>query len=258
MRGFRSVGDIATGFARRLQSVRPEFRTPERVPELRAAPVSLGGTVARQTDPTTCGSASLVMLAATGDPVLATWLETGELPDGLESLPPEIPPGVEGRKLTAEERFSLAQHRVKAATCERALGPFPWPSGLGTPPWTAARHARFPGVRYVSQPVDDRGESGEAFVATLLNALRNGLPVLLYTGGTLATGAVTAAPRHVVLAVPARPRVDEEGRPVISIYEPSSGKVVEIRADELRDRTRPHPALGNWSNVQWIVRPVPR
>lgn len=221
--------------------------------------MTLGGALARQTDQTTCGSASLVMLAATGDQVLLDWLETGRLPDGMtrEDLPPEVPPAALGREMDAAERFSAAQQRVKTATSSRGLGPLPWPRAFGTPPWTAARHARFPGVRYVSQPVDDRGERGEEMVATILNALGAGYPVLLYTGGTLASGAATAAPRHVVLAVPNEERVDAEGRPVISIYEPSSGTVVEMPADELRDRESPHPALGNWSNVQWLVRPVP-
>ena len=52
-------------------------------------PVWLGTARAQQRDATSCGSAVLVMLAATGDPGLARWLDTGQLPEGQR--PPEVP-----------------------------------------------------------------------------------------------------------------------------------------------------------------------
>lgn len=206
----------------------------------------------RQVDETTCGSACLLMLAATGDSRVMQWLETGEC-EGI--LPPEVPPG---RYANADERIAAAQWRIQRHSVKRGVGPAKWPKSLGTPPWTAARDARFPGVRYLHRAVSDRGARGEQMTSQLVNALRRGYPVLLYTGGDTRGGATTALPRHVVLAVPgSRPRVTTDGDEVISIYEPSSGLVYEVPISELRDRTTPHPALGHWTHIQWLVLPVP-
>ena len=81
-----------------------------------------------------------VLLAATGDPQLAQWLEKGTIPDDvpIDRLPPEIPPSALARDLSAAERQRVAQRRLLARTSARALGPCPWPRRLGTPPWTAA------------------------------------------------------------------------------------------------------------------------
>lgn len=253
----RSVGDVAAALARPVRTHRTSppgavVVTP------RSARVELGGAVVRQTDPTACGSTALLMLAATGDPILVRWLETGVLDVPVDRLPPEIPPAALARDLTAAERLAVAQDHIRDRTGTEAVGPFPWPRRYGTPPWTAAREARFPGVRYVHRPVDDRGESGRALVAQVLNALSHGYPVLLFTGGHLGQGAVRALPRHVVLAVPHRvPRVTADGEEVISIFEPGEGFVHEVAACEIVDRETPHRALGNWTHVQWVALPVP-
>lgn len=259
-RAIRSLGDLAAAF------VRPVRTTPARavgtpaVVVPRTAQVLMGGAVVRQTDPTTCGSTALLMLAASGDPVLARWLEDGTLPDGLTiaELPPEIPPAALARPLTAGERIAAAQLRIKERTSVRALGPWRWPSRFGTPPWTAAREARFPGVRYRHRPVDDRGEAGRTMVTLVLNALRSGHPVLLFTGGNVGNGLVKALPRHVVLAVPGRSAsVTAAGDAVIPIFDPATGRVYEVVAGDLLDRTTPLPALGGWTHVQWLALPVP-
>lgn len=255
----RSLGDIAAACAR--PGPRPARGVGVSVhPAARSAPLRVGDALLRQHDPTTCGSTALLALAALGDPVLARWLEDGTLPDRtIAGLPPEIPP----RALTAAraaERIRAAQHHIKRRTDARALGPFPWPPWWGTPPWTAAREARFPGVRFVHRPVDDRGEAGRAMLGSVMGALRRGFPVLLFTGGDLGTGITTAVPRHVVLALPesARPwGLAPPERGLLRIFEPSFGRVHEIEPAGLVDRTAPSLALGGWAHVQWLVLPSP-
>ncbi|WP_324649711.1 hypothetical protein [Georgenia sp. H159] len=214
-------------------------------------PVLLGEARARQVDGTTCGSAVLVMLAATGDPALAEWLETGRLPEGHR--PPEVPAGEVGAE--AADRFAAAQREVKRATGRRALGPLPWPAALGTPPWTAARAARFPGVRYRVRPVDDSAADAPAILGLVESANRRGLPVPLYVGGDLRGGVAHAVPRHVVLAVPPAPGAALPG--TLHLYEPAAGSVYSVPTADLLNRTTPHPALGGWTHVMAALLPVP-
>ncbi|MFD1504391.1 hypothetical protein FE374_04915 [Georgenia yuyongxinii] len=232
-------------------------------------PVTLGGAPARQSDQTTCGSTALLMLAATGDRVLADWLEHGTLPPELlpHRVPPEIPPAALGG--TAQPgpagvtaRLTAAQRHVRTRTSAAALGPAPWPGSLGTPPWTAAREARFPGVRYRSVPLADTTARARTLLTSVHGATLAGVPVPLYTGGDLGRGLTTAVPRHVVLAVPppaaaAHRGHDDAGRPVLHLYDPASGRVYPVLLDELLDREGPHPALGGWSHVVWVVLPEP-
>ncbi|WP_226925522.1 hypothetical protein, partial [Georgenia thermotolerans] len=239
-----------------------------------ALPVTLGGAPARQTDETTCGSLVLLMLAATGDPVLASWLERGTLAPDLPAaqVPPEIPPEATGMGAvppaaataypTAAARLAAAQHHLKRRTGARALGPAPWPARLGTPPWTAAREARFPGVRYRSVPLDDASTRAAALLTSVHRATLAGVPVPLYTGGDVRRGLATAVPRHVVLAVPppaaaAHRGHDDAGRPALHLYEPAGGRVHEVPVADLLGRTEPHPALGGWTHVVWVVLPEP-
>lgn len=91
----------------------------------------------------------------------------------------------------------------------------------------------------------------------LVNALRHGLPVLVYTGGDTARGTSTALPRHVVLAVPGSEIRTMNGEEIVSLFEPSSGLVHEVPVSDLRDRTTPHPAFGNWTHIQWLCLPIP-
>lgn len=221
--------------------------------ELTELPVLLGGARARQVDATTCGSAVLVMLAATGDPGLAGWLETGRLPNGDRS--PEIPAGV-SPGLGAAERFAAAQREVKRRTGQRALGLLPWPAALGTPPWTAAREARFPGVRYRVRPVDDGAHEAREVLSRVATATGRGIPVPLFTGGDLRSGLAHAVPRHVVLAVPPPPGAAVPG--VLQLYEPGRGTVHRLALDSLLDRRAPHPALGHWTHVVAALLPEPR
>ncbi len=204
---------------------------------------------ARQTDATTCGSASLVLLAAVGDPALAAWLASGWV---SRSRPTELS-GASDRAVVllsdrpAHERFALLQQVVKRRTNARALGPAPWPASLGTPPWGAARVARYPGVRWTHRMVDDtRPDEVAALWDLVVSAVRRGVPVPLYAGGDSSGGWRTAVPRHVVLAVD----VDADGDLVV--FEPSSGRLMALE----RHGAGARPALGGWSHLTWAVLPV--
>lgn len=207
----------------------------------------LGTAAARQTDGTTCGSAVLAMLAAAGDPTLAFWLVTGRRVPGHE--PVELRgvadvPGPAGR-------FGALQEALKRRSNARGLlGVLPWPAALGTPPWGAARVARFPGVAYRSVLVDDTrpGEITRVLVRAG-RALDRGVPVPLYTGGDLSGGLASAVPRHVVLLT---------GRTAegFGVYEPSTGRVHDVPAADLVVPHGPLDALGRWTHVAWAVLPV--
>jgi hypothetical protein len=207
----------------------------------------LGTAAARQTDGTTCGSSVLAMLAAAGDPTLAFWLVTGRTLAGYR--PPELD-GV-GDAAGPAVRFGELQDALMRRSNARAvLGLLPWPSALGTPPWGAARVARFPGVAYRSVLVDDTRPAEVAVVlARAARALDRGVPVPLYTGGDAATGLGTAIPRHVVLLTARTP----DG---FTVYEPSTGRLVALASDEVTAPQGQVPALGGWSHVCWALLPV--
>ncbi len=212
--------------------------------------VLLDGAPARQVDATTCGAAVLVMLAATGDPALAAWLETGAVPG--RRLPPEVPRQAL-RLRSADARFAAAQRRVKqTATRGGRRGP-PWPPALGTAPWAAASLARFPGARYRQRPMDDATPDARAVLERVASATLRGVPVPLYTGGDLRQGVAAAVPRHVVLAVPPAPGIARPG--VLQLYEPGRGRVHAVPLTALLARSDPHPALGGWTHVTIALLP---
>ena len=185
-----------------------------------------------QADPTSCGSAALVVLAAAGDPTLARWLATGTV-----------------RGETPRERFEALQHVVTEASLRRGLGLLPWPGALGTPPWGAARVARFGDLRYTHRlVVDTRADQCGPLLDHAVAVVRAGVPVLLYTGGDSRAGLGAAVPRHVVvLASP-------DGR-ALEIYEPGSGRMLPVTREELAHGGTPRAAYGGWSHVTWVVLP---
>lgn len=216
-------------------------------------PVRSLARAGRQTDRTTCGSASLTMLAASGDPMLALWLATGRLP--AAGRPPELA-GASERALAAladqpaERRFAAVQRVVKRRSTAGAVLGLPWPGALGTPPWGAARQARFAGVRWTQTMIDDsdRGNLTQA-LDLVRSAVRHEVPVPLYTGGDTSRGLATAVPRHVVLAV-AAPGDD------LVVWEPSVGRRFTLAAADLGGGPgRSLPALGGWGHLVWAVLP---
>lgn len=252
--------EAATVLARSLASTRSVAAVAELAeawdgwdPAVRLAvadPVHALARAGRQTDATTCGSASLVMLAATGDPALAAWLADGWLP--AQGRPGELS-AASGRRLAhlaeagAEDRFAVLQRVVKARTNRGVL---PWPARFGTPPWGAARVARYPGVRFTHRMVDDTDAAGvRAVLGRVAGAVTSGVAVPLYSGGDSGRGVATAVPRHVVLAVGA-----QAGR--LQVWEPSAGQVLPLRErDVVQADGRPLAALGRWGHLTWAVLP---
>lgn len=221
------LGRIISALQRPVASRDAEGVAP---PHTDPVPVILGGTIVTQVDHTTCGAAVLLMLQATGDPELARELD--EHPEKI-----------------GEYQLAI-HHRIR----RRAIGLLSWPQRYGSPPWTLAREARFPGVEYTARAVDDRTDNGRAILNAVWHANAAGIPVPLYTGGSLGQGLDRAIPRHVVLAVPPAGRSRER---MLRIYEPSAGMLYDIPLDDLLGRTSPHRALGSWTHIVWAVMPRP-
>lgn len=202
----------------------------------------------RQHDGASCGAAVLAMLAALGDPELATWLITGSVG---AVRPPELR-GATPRQLEAladrpiEHRSAALQRVLKRRATSGVVG---WPGALGTPPWGLARTARFGGVAYRHRPVDDAEPDHLAGVIDRISAAAAlGVPVPLYSGGDSSRGWASAVPRHVVLAVGSTPNG-------LRIWEPGEGRCRTVSRADLGSG-EPQPALGRWSRLVWVVLPV--
>lgn len=208
--------------------------------------LEIAGAPAHQTDGTTCGSAVLGLLAAAGDPVLALWLATGLRPGEAARDEP-----ADARTRSGVERFRRLQQALKRRTNRHGLGPLPWPAALGTPPWGAARAARYADVAFVDRVV--AGPGAQRVGRAALVAASRGVPVPLFTGGDLALGLATAVPRHVVLLTDA-----DEAAGWCRVYEPSSGTLHTLPAGALLDGARVpavRRALGGWPHVCWALLP---
>jgi hypothetical protein len=215
-------------------------------------PVRWGPVVGTQVDQTTCGAASLSLMAMMTDPFVALWVATGQSLGSYQ--PPEVLRAVvEGLPShTVAERWHALQRATHRASTRWAVGPLPWPRSLGTPPWKADNVARCAGVRLRGLVIDDAKPTDlAAAIAHVRAALRDGIPVPVYVGGDSTVGLDSVVPRHVVLIT------GYEGD-VLHIYEPGSGAVHEVHSADL---SQPHgrlKALGNWSRIVWLVLPTPR
>ncbi|MFC8597725.1 hypothetical protein [Isoptericola sp. NPDC057191] len=236
--------------ARRLAALSPATRAWVRDPLGRTAPLPVPGrprlltlpaadgvlVPARQVDERSCGPAVLGLLGLAGDPRGALGLV--RRPDGTATA------------------FAALQRELHLRATRTAWRLPTWPGALGTPPWGAARVARYGRVRYTHRVVG--GRAARDVLAAALTAAARGVPVPLYTGGDLARGAATAVPRHVVLLTAVR-----DG--LATLYEPSSGRLhaVPVRALAAPDgRARRGPdgevlrrALGGWPHVVWALLP---
>lgn len=205
----------------------------------------------RQHDGSSCGAAVLAMVSALGDPALADWLITGSVPaarpDELRDATPGQLEALAG--LPIERRVAVLQRVLKRRATSIARAGMPWPGAFGTPPWGLARTARFPGVTYRQNPVDDADARHFRQVLDRVDAATSrGVPVPLYTGGDTTRGLAAAVPRHVVLVVGSAPGG-------LRIWEPGEGRRHTVPRAEL-SLHEPHPALGRWSRVVWVVLPV--
>jgi hypothetical protein len=222
-------------------------------------PAYVDGTQIDQTDATTCGSTSLVVLMAQSDPLLALWLKTGQRPRGYE--PPWLSHMTPQEWAAADydTRLTLVELAMKRATNEGQLLPggsrFPWPGGIGTPPWGSADaldgNLATTGTEYESVMIDDQDPRLLRDTLTRAAAAANaGHPVPLYVGGDSSDGLDATIPRHVVL-------ITGYHRGVYTIYEPSSGASYTVPEQELLDGSGPSlAALGNWTHPDWIVLPT--
>lgn len=190
----------------------------------------------RQIDATTCGAAVLTVLAARG----------GNL-DSQAVHEPEI-----------QRDFQRRATSVGARSAWPRPGGIPaWPRSLGLPPWGLARQARFGGVRYRHQVIDDATPRGRGALASLADWVRSGVPVPLYVGGDMRGGVARSVPRHVVLLS----TVSGIGaRTLWHVYEPSRGVVVELPESALfsgspRAITARQAAFGGWWRIAWILIP---
>jgi hypothetical protein len=191
-----------------------------------------GGARLDQVDPTTCGSAVLVALAAWADPAETLRLD-GELGADSSPLPPVAQAAAGGLAVGFGARFDARQQQVHRESTRF------WPRALGTSPWGMVtwlrRNAPAAGP-YRVRLVDDAAPADLAdALARTDAALAAGRPVPLLIGGFL--------PRHYVLALAA----DDAGW---RVYEPSSGQVRTVTRDQLRGRALA-PVLGfdRWQAV---------
>lgn len=211
--------------------------------------VRFGNARGMQTDETACGAAVMAMMLMMGDPLVAAWLMTGRhfgahLPREILTITLEYP----GAR-TTDERWRALQHVLHRQTTRRAVLGAPWPRSLGTPPWRVHNETRFAGLAFRGAVLDDTDPVAVlAAVAHASAALRDGIPVPLYTSGDSGEGLTTVMPRHVVLLT-AR---TESG---FHVYEPGSGRVLPLSEERLLGPGPKEPAYGHWSRASWLVLP---
>lgn len=215
-------------------------------------PVMWGRVRATQMDQRTCGAAVLAMVSLIADPFVALWLMQGRTL--ADHVPKEIDRiGRAGQPThTVEERWHALQRATFREVTRRGFIVAPWPQMLGTPPWRMSAVARCAALRWRITLVDDTnpGEM-QAMVTHASAALRDGIPVMVYSGGDVRRGISTAVPRHVVLLTS---RVNGG----FMVYEPGSGARHVLRDEDLVRGSTPHAALGNWSRINMMVLPSAR
>jgi len=241
-----AIAALTSAWARLPEDVRDVVRSPG---GNGPGTVILGNVPATQVDQTTCGAAVMAMMLMMGDPLVAAWVMTSR--SFGDYLPPEVV-GIDGEMRTVEQRWHGLQRVLHHAVTRRGLGVAPWPQSLGTPPWGVARVARFGGVAFRSVVLDDaHAGTVTAAVAHAAAALRDGIPVPLYTSGDSHLGLATVVPRHVVLLVG---RTDGG----FLVYEPGTGRVVPLAEARLYGPGPREAAYGNWTRATWLILPRPK
>ena len=241
-----AVAGLAAAWERLPETARSVIRRPQGTG---MGALRFGTVRARQVDQTTCGAAAMALMLMAGDPFVAGWLMTGR--HFGDYLPPEVLDAVitvEGAR-TIEERWHALQRVTHRATTRHGLGPLPWPRSLGTPPWRVDEATRFAGLRFRGAILDDTdADAVAAAVAHASAALRDGIPVPLFTGGDSSGGIAHVVPRHVVLLV---------GRTShgFAVYEPGTGRVLPLAEARLYGPGPQEPAYGAWSRASWLVLP---
>jgi hypothetical protein len=207
---------------------------------------TIDGSVVKQRTGTTCGSASLLMLAAQRDPFLALFLARGELVDGhvpeyvsdvpLVHLMPDA-------GLTSAQRLEYLQTQIRIQTNRFTF----WPgSVVGSSPWGYGDEvSRVVGADVAMEysllgPHDDPADLVDRAVA----AVDAGTPVPFLVGP-----AGTDVPRHYVLLV-------GHADGVLEFYEPGVGAIHTLALDDARaggaDGAR---AFGGWDAIYGAAVP---
>ena len=182
-----------------------------------------------QPDPTTCGSSVLVVAHMFSDPSYATFIANG----------PSSAAGTNSGSV--QDRFrqaALAMHRLTSGM-RPASGGFqlPWPSSLGTQPWSLAREmTTLTGRTYQVQPIWP-GQRARAF-SRAASLADTGTLVPLFVGSRW-------VPRHVVLVLPSQDLPSDR----LLIYDPASGRRYPITAG---DFAAGRLDVAGWS-VPWAV-----
>lgn len=173
----------------------------------------------RQPDRRSCGASVLVAARMLAEPAYA----------GLFAR------GADRTDAFAHEVLDLHRRVTGVRDLAGRLQP-PWPRAIGTPPWAVARRlGALAGVPHTTRLLR-LGLRGEVDVVQAV--LDAGDPVALYVGDRW-------LPRHVVLVVGA----DEQAW---QVYEPSSGRVLEVPLPRLRADAL---ALAGWDRPWFVVRP---
>ena len=211
-----------------------------------------GRTSARQTDPTTCGSVSVLLSQACLDAVHPQDAPDSPATTPLHSGQPATSPSARQRIVTD---YGAAQHETKKRTNSRALaGLWTWPHRWGTPPWGAARELGTTGVRYRHQIVSPASLPHTRKVLTYaVDCAMRGYPVLLYTGSDTRVSVSAAVPRHVVVLH--SPPVVADAAPTLFLFDPATGVNHAVNRDELTNRDTPPEFLGGWRHIMWAVFP---
>jgi hypothetical protein len=245
-----AIAALAERWYRLPDSARVHVRNP--LGRSTPGPVMWGETPAKQVDQTTCGAAVIAMELMMTDPFVALWVDTGRLL--ADYVPAEVAAidNLGAGLRSTQARWNGLQHAIHASSTRHAVVGLPWPRAFGTPPWRVDNVTRVVGLRFATALLDDsNGGDVSAMVAHASAALREAIPVPMYTGGDTRVGLSATVPRHVVLLTSVADHV-------FLVYEPSSGELRELPAAMWLEDGTTRPALGHWSRICCLVLPVPR
>jgi hypothetical protein len=251
-----ALAALAEGWDRLPEATRAHVRDPLGTPATTegaaAHHVTWGTTRAVQVDQTTCGAAVIAMELMITDPFVALWVTTGRVL--ADYVPAEVTMIKDlGRSLrSTQARWNGLQRALHTAANQGAVAGFNWPRSLGTPPWRVDNVLRVAGLKFSAVLIDDSSVTDvSAMIAHAAAALRESIPVPVYTGGDSRMGLGAMVPRHVVLLTSVTDHA-------FSVYEPSSGEVRQLPAALWLADGAVRPALGFWNRICCLVLPVPR
>lgn len=209
---------------------------------------SAGGSHFAQLNTVTCGSTTLIALAAQSDPFLAYWLATGLTLEG------HIPPYLSGidvedaSSMSAAERIIFLEEAVQARANVNPLFPGgSWFTDWGTDPVGAEVDASRTGTDYNIDwnKLALLDEDNQAALTAAAEAANSGTPVPL-----LVDPSDGLIPQHYVLIVGYHDGVYE-------IYDPGQGEVFEVaESTMINGSDSAVEGFGNWRQIYGVMNPV--